>query len=232
MWIGTLALAGIPFFAGFYSKDAILEAAYGAHTHGRHAIAFWLGIVAAVLTAFYSWRLMFMTFHGEPRADHHTMDHVHESPPVMLSRCSCWRSARCSPGYRRLRLVRRRARSSSGAASILSTASTTTSCTTCTRCRLWVKLLPLVVGVARHRARLLCLHRASPSLPARLGGACRPLYHSSQQVVLRRALRPPVRAARHVRSATCSGRSGDGGIIDGFGPDGVAAATLDAGAAG
>src|SRR5258707_7030571 len=44
----------------------------------------WLGIAAAALTAFYSWRLLFMTFHGKSRADHHTLEHVHESPNVML----------------------------------------------------------------------------------------------------------------------------------------------------
>ena len=83
MWIGSLALAGIPLFAGFYSKDGILEAAYAAgSTHGY--VAFTLGIAAAFMTAFYSWRLLFMTFHGTPRADKHTMDHVHESPPIML----------------------------------------------------------------------------------------------------------------------------------------------------
>ncbi len=83
MWIGSLALAGIPLFAGFYSKDGILEAAYAAgSTHGY--VAFTLGIAAAFMTAFYSWRLLFMTFHGTPRADKHTMDHVHESPKIML----------------------------------------------------------------------------------------------------------------------------------------------------
>src|SRR5882757_3832232 len=92
MWVGTLALAGIgvPFifghgmgFAGFHSKDAILEAAYGAHsTVGQ--IAYWLGIAGAFMTAFYSARLMFMTFYGKYRGDHHTWDHAHESPAVML----------------------------------------------------------------------------------------------------------------------------------------------------
>ena len=83
MWIGSLALAGVPFFAGFYSKDIVLEAAYAAET-GIGQYAFWLGILAAFLTAFYSWRLLFMTFHGEPRADEKTMAHVHESPKVMI----------------------------------------------------------------------------------------------------------------------------------------------------
>ena len=67
MWIGSLALAGIWPFAGYYSKDTILEAAWAAGT-GVGLYAFWLGILAAFLTAFYSWRLIFLTFHGKPRA--------------------------------------------------------------------------------------------------------------------------------------------------------------------
>ncbi|GLQ07173.1 NADH-quinone oxidoreductase subunit L [Sneathiella chinensis] len=83
MFIGTLALTGVPFFAGYYSKDAVIEAAFAAGS-GVGQYAFWCGVGAAVLTAFYSWRLMFMTFHGTPRADKEVMSHVHESPFVML----------------------------------------------------------------------------------------------------------------------------------------------------
>jgi NADH-quinone oxidoreductase subunit L len=83
MWIGSLALAGVPFFAGYYSKDFVLEAAFASHSAvGLYAFA--CGLIAAFLTAFYSWRLIILTFHGAPRADHHTMEHVHESPWVML----------------------------------------------------------------------------------------------------------------------------------------------------
>ncbi len=83
MWIGSLALAGFPPFAGFYSKDVILEAAYMSHTpFGK--LAFALGITAAFLTAFYSWRLLFLVFHGKTRADKHTFSHAHESPLSML----------------------------------------------------------------------------------------------------------------------------------------------------
>ncbi len=83
MWIGNLALAGIPPLAGSYSKDAIISAAYLAHSNvGTYA--FICTVAAAFLTAFYSWRLLFLTFHGPSRADHHTLEHVHESPPVMM----------------------------------------------------------------------------------------------------------------------------------------------------
>jgi NADH-quinone oxidoreductase subunit L len=81
-WIGSLALAGIPFFAGYYSKDFVLEAAYAGHGWTAK-YAFVMGMIAALLTAFYSWRLIILTFHGKPRADHHVMEHVHESPAVM-----------------------------------------------------------------------------------------------------------------------------------------------------
>ncbi|MFL5283267.1 MAG: NADH-quinone oxidoreductase subunit L [Rhodopila sp.] len=83
MWIGNLALAGIPPFAGYYSKDAIISATYAAATPIGY-YGFFCTVVAAALTAFYSWRLLFMTFHGQSRADHHTQEHVHESPWVML----------------------------------------------------------------------------------------------------------------------------------------------------
>lgn len=84
MWIGSLALAGIPPFAGYFSKDIVLEAAWADHTWFG-GFAFWLGIAAAFMTAFYTWRMLFMTFHGTPRADQKVMNHVHESPPVMLA---------------------------------------------------------------------------------------------------------------------------------------------------
>ena len=83
MWIGNLALAGIPPLAGSYSKDAIISAAYAAGT-GVGTYAFICTVLAAFLTAFYSWRLLIMAFHGTSRVDHHTLEHVHESPFVMV----------------------------------------------------------------------------------------------------------------------------------------------------
>jgi NADH-quinone oxidoreductase subunit L len=82
MWTGSLALAGIPVFAGYYSKDIILESAFAAHT-GAGMFAFWMGIAAALMTAFYSWRLIFMTFHGTCRASHEVAENAHEASFTM-----------------------------------------------------------------------------------------------------------------------------------------------------
>ena len=83
MLIGTLALTGFPFTAGYFSKDAIIESAFMSQAApGR--FAFVLLVIAAFCTSFYSWRLAFMTFNGTTRADHHTMEHAHESSNLML----------------------------------------------------------------------------------------------------------------------------------------------------
>jgi NADH-quinone oxidoreductase subunit L len=82
MLIGTLSLTGFPFTAGFMSKDAIIEATYAAHTSvGNYA--FVLTLVAAVLTSFYSWRLMFLVFEGKPREPKEVLAHAHEPPWTM-----------------------------------------------------------------------------------------------------------------------------------------------------
>ncbi|WP_066704074.1 NADH-quinone oxidoreductase subunit L [Celeribacter ethanolicus] len=92
MIIGTLAITGvgIPFsgemfgvpigFAGFLSKDSIIESAYASGI----GYAFWMLVIAALFTSFYSWRLIFLTFFGKERGDHHAHEHAHESPLVML----------------------------------------------------------------------------------------------------------------------------------------------------
>ncbi|MHB2264674.1 NADH-quinone oxidoreductase subunit L [Aliihoeflea sp. PC F10.4] len=89
MIIGTIALTGVGIpatmigTAGFFSKDAIVEGAFAA-SNPLAGFAFTMLVIAAVFTSFYSWRLIFMTFHGTPRATADVMHHVHESPPVML----------------------------------------------------------------------------------------------------------------------------------------------------
>ena len=80
--IGSLALAGIPPFAGFFSKDAIIEAVHHSDTFG-HQYAYYAVLLGVFITAFYSFRLLFMTFHGTNRSDEHTRQHLHESPNVV-----------------------------------------------------------------------------------------------------------------------------------------------------
>ena len=82
-FIGTLALTGFPFMAGYFSKDAIIEAAFAAH-NPAHMFGFTLLVVSALFTSFYSWRLMFMTFHGKTRLTNDQLSRIHESPMVML----------------------------------------------------------------------------------------------------------------------------------------------------
>jgi len=92
-WVGTLALIGFPFMSGFYSKDAIIEAVHESSRFGSH-IAYWAVLLGVVITAFYSFRLLYLAYHGEPRyrvdigaGDHPpngVLQHApHESPLVV-----------------------------------------------------------------------------------------------------------------------------------------------------
>ncbi len=91
MLLGSLALAGIPPFAGYYSKDMIIESAWAGMAHPHAGASAWvaqyafiIGVLVALMTAFYSWRLLIMTFHGKPRCNDVVAAHVHESGRVML----------------------------------------------------------------------------------------------------------------------------------------------------
>jgi NADH-quinone oxidoreductase subunit L len=222
MWIGSLALAGIPFFAGYYSKDAIINAAFAANS-GIGTYAFIMGILAATLTAFYSWRVLFMTFHGKPRADHHTMEHVHESPWIMMGpllflaigavisgavavdwfigpdRMEFWgQSLLVLPNHDVLDHIE--------------------------HLPVWVELAPLVVGLIGIGVAYLFYIR-SPELPAQLAASLRPLYlflynkWYFDELYDFLFVRPALRIGRALW------KGGDGAIIDGLGPDGIAAVT-------
>ena len=83
MIIGTLAITGFPFLSGFYSKDAILEAAYFSSSYmGGYAVI--IGVVTALITSIYSWRLIYKTFHGTHRGKSDVYEKIHESPLVIL----------------------------------------------------------------------------------------------------------------------------------------------------
>jgi len=82
MFIATLAITGIPPFAGFFSKDAILWEAWSSEG-GAYRVLWFIGYATALMTAFYMFRLMFLTFHGRPRMSHEVEHHIHESPKSM-----------------------------------------------------------------------------------------------------------------------------------------------------
>ncbi|HSC14268.1 MAG TPA: NADH-quinone oxidoreductase subunit L [Gammaproteobacteria bacterium] len=80
--IGTLALIGFPGFSGFFSKDALIEAVHVSTTPG-HTLAYWAVVMGVFVTSLYSFRLLFVVFHGAERMDHHTKEHLHETPWVV-----------------------------------------------------------------------------------------------------------------------------------------------------
>ncbi|MGH7113134.1 MAG: NADH-quinone oxidoreductase subunit L [Stellaceae bacterium] len=224
MWVGALSLSAIPPFSGYWSKDTILDAAWASGTAvGRYGWV--LGTVAAFMTAFYIARLMFMTFHGEPRANQETMHHAHESPWVMLiplialaigaavlggvldgdfvgqGRESFWKaSIFVLPGHNSLAAAE-------GIPEI-------------------IRWLPFVVAVAGIGTAYV-FYILNPRIPARLATQFRALY----LFLVNKWYFDELYDRAFVRTAFVLGdglwKSGDGAVIDGLGPDGVSALTRD-----
>jgi len=222
MWIGSLALAGIPFFAGFYSKDTILEAAWASGSDVGH-LAFVLGVAAAFMTAFYSWRLLIMVFHGTPRADEHVMAHVHESPAVMTVPLMGLAAGAVGAGFiaKDWFVGHEQVEFWSKAISVLPQHPAMADLHHVPE---WVSLAPLVCAVSGI-ALAYVLYSFLPSLPAAIAGRMRGLY----LFLLNKWYFDELYDALFVRPAFVIGRGlwkgGDGALIDGCGPDGVAAAT-------
>ncbi len=222
MWIGSLALAGVPFFAGFWSKDIILESAFAAHT-GMGQYAFWMGIAAALMTAFYSWRLLFLTFHGRTRADDHTYDHAHESPPVMIAPLLVLAAGALFSGWLAFDYFVGHEMEEFWRSSILMLHNVIEEAHHVPK---WVKFLPIVVGVVGI-AGAWVMYMAKPGWPAALVEKIRPLH----TFVFNKWFFDEIYDRLFVRPCFYLGRgfwkSGDGAVIDGVGPDGIAAATRD-----
>jgi NADH-quinone oxidoreductase subunit L len=222
MWVGSLALAGIPIFAGYYSKDVILESAFAANT-GVGEYAFWLGIAAALMTAFYSWRLLFMTFHGAPRADEKTMAHVHESPLSMTGPLAVLAVGAVLSGILGYELFVGDGAHEFGGKAIL-VLPTHTALHDAHHVPLWVQLAAIVVAVAGI-ALAYVMYIARPDLPGALAQRFRGLY----LFIYNKWYFDELYDRLFVRPAHALGRGlwkdGDGALIDGLGPDGVAAVT-------
>jgi NADH-quinone oxidoreductase subunit L len=223
MWIGSLALAGVPFFAGYFSKDIILEAAFGAHS-GVGTYAFWLGIVAAFMTAFYSWRLLFMTFHGQPRADKHTMEHVHESPKVMLIPLYILAVGAVVAGWVGYNSFVGDNMSGFWRESIL-VLPQHNSIEAAHHVPFWVKVLPIIVGLIGI-GLAYGLYIRDPERPKRIAQNAQGLY----RFLLNKWYFDELYDAIFVRPSFSLGmgfwKKGDEATIDGLGPDNLAANTL------
>jgi len=220
MWIGSLALAGIPFFAGYYSKDMILEAAFASHSIAGQ-LAYWMGIGAAFLTAFYSWRLLIMTFHGKPRADEHVMAHVHESPAVMILPLFVLATGAVFAGWLGYDMFVGHEQEHFWRGAIKDLHQTLEHAH---HLEAWVGTLPTIVGVAGITLAYI-LYMFVPSLPGMLANTFNGLY----RFLLNKWYFDELYDFLFVRPAFRIGKGlwqgGDGALIDGVGPDGVAAAT-------
>jgi NADH-quinone oxidoreductase subunit L len=223
MWIGSLALAGFPFFAGFYSKDMILEAAFAAHT-SVGSFAFWLGCAAAFLTAFYSWRLLIMAFHGKPRASAEVMAHVHESPKVMTLPLFVLALGAIFSGWLGYELFVGHNMAEFWGDSIF-ILPTNTAMENAHHVPTWVKLFP--IGLAASGVALAVLfYGFATDMPGRVVSLFRPIHTFFFNKWYFDELYDIIFVKPAVRFGAFLWQRGDRDTIDGFGPDGLSALVM------
>ena len=223
MLVGTLALTGFPFTAGYYSKDAIIEAA-AVGSNSMAVYGFVMTVAAAALTSFYSWRLIFKTFHGEPH-DHHHYAAAHESAKVMLvplailaigSIVAGWPFLSFFTGHGADEFFRESLKFGPG----------NTVLEDMEHLPLLTSLAPTIMMVGGFLVAWQFYIRR-PDLPAALARNQAVLYRFLlnawyfDRIYDFLIVRPTMRLGRLLW------KGGDGFVIDGFGPDGVSARVLD-----
>src|SRR6266545_4504716 len=221
MVIGTLALTGFPLTAGYFSKDAIIESAYASH-NPLAMYGFVMTVIAAGLTSFYSWRLIFKTFHGEPHDPEH-YEAAHESPLWMLIPIGILAAGSILAGFPFKELF-----AGHGVEEFF---------------RESVKMNPHIIEEMHHIPQTIAFlptvmmavgfvvswlfYLRRPYIPVQLAREHQMLY----QFLLNKWYFDELYDLIFVRPAKRIGRFlwkvGDGYIIDGFGPDGVSARVLD-----
>ncbi|WFU20801.1 NADH-quinone oxidoreductase subunit L [Bradyrhizobium sp. CB1717] len=221
MVVGTLALTGFPLTAGYFSKDAIIESAYASH-NPFGVYGFLMTVVAAGLTSFYSWRLIFKTFHGEPHDEHH-YEAAHEAPLWILIPIGVLAVGSIVAGFPFKELF-----AGHGVEEFF---------------RESVKMNPHIIEEMHHIPETIAFlptvmmvlgflvsylfYIRRPYIPVRLAQEQPMLY----QFLLNKWYFDELYDVIFVRPAKWIGyqlwKKGDGFIIDGFGPDGVSARVLD-----
>ncbi len=224
MLIGSLALIAIPPFSGYYSKDAILDAAFAAHTAmGTYG---WIcGTLAAGLTAFYTSRLFFLVFTGKSRAPRHVQEHVHESPIVMLLPLLVLGIGAFASGFvLKPDFIGDNFQTFWGNSINVTAGSAMFSMDSISA---WTKLAPLALGIFGILVAVL-FYLMSPSLPGRLAQGFSPVYRFLlnkwyfDEIYDALLVRPSLRLAKRAWR-------NDNQVIDGV-PNGLAALTADASA--
>jgi NADH-quinone oxidoreductase subunit L len=223
MVIGTLALTGFPFTAGYFSKDAIIEAAY-VGTNPVAPVAWFLTVFAAGLTAFYSWRLIYKTFHGAPHDREHYQA-AHETPKVMLIPLGVLAAGSLLAGFSFKNLFAgsgvetffRESITFGPANHVLEAMETIP---------FWISIMPTIAMLIGWGIAYLFYVRR-PYLPVELARQHDWLYRFLlnkwyfDELYDFLFVRPTLRLGRLLW------RGGDGWLIDGFGPDGVSARVID-----
>ena len=224
MWIGSLALAGVPFFAGYYSKDMIIEVAFASGS-GVGMYAFTMGLLAALMTAFYSWRLIFMTFHGKPRADEKVMAHVHESPKVMMIPLLVLAVGAVFSGWYLYADMVGEGRAAFWGQSIYMLPENTV-IEAAHHVSAWVKYSPVALG-ALGILIAWWFYIKNPSIPGRIAT----LHREAYLFLLNKWYFDELYDVAIVKPAMRLGRFlwkfGDGKVIDGLGPDGISKLVLN-----
>ncbi|MAG90897.1 MAG: NADH-quinone oxidoreductase subunit L [Rhodobacteraceae bacterium] len=218
MIVGTLALTGFPFLSGFYSKDLILEATFARDT-GVGYYAFYIGIFVAGLTAFYSWRLIFMTFHGECRAPKSVQDKIHESPLVMTLPLIFLAIGALFAGKLGYEFFGGESMNAFWGTALLVLKENTT-IEAAAGVPLWVVLLPTIMFIFG-TSLAFYFYLLKPDLPKMLSSKFSGIY----QFLLNKWYFDELYDLLFVRSAFRFGhalwKKGDGAVIDGLGPDGI-----------
>ncbi|MES2907031.1 MAG: NADH-quinone oxidoreductase subunit L [Pseudomonadota bacterium] len=224
MTIGTLALTGFPFTAGFFSKDGIIEAAFVSHNVLGPTAALVL-VLAAFMTSFYSWRLVFVVFHGAPRFDDHVRSHIHESPKVMTVPLILLSAGALLAGLAFVHFFLGEGYEAFWREAIFTSPENHV-----------LHDMHHVPALLKHSPTIAMalgfvlawyFYQARPDLPPRLARSQDLLY----KFLLNKWYFDELYDVLFVRSAKWLGRflwkKGDGAVIDGLGPDGISARVLD-----